>query len=48
MFRLAQGVTSELNTLAIAAAGLELVKLVWAKCTQELRSLREAQHAVPN
>lgn len=48
VFRTALGIVSDLNTFAIAAAGLEPVKPVWAKWTQELRSLREAQRAVPN
>ena len=48
VFRTALGIVSDLNLFAIAAAGLEPVKPVWAKWTQELRSLREAQRAVPN
>ncbi|HEY4042744.1 MAG TPA: thiamine pyrophosphate-dependent enzyme, partial [Rhodopila sp.] len=48
VFRTALGIVSDLNAFAIAAAGLEPVKPVWAKWTQELRSLREAQRAVPN
>jgi acetolactate synthase-1/2/3 large subunit len=48
VFRIALGIVSDLNTFAIAAAGLEPVKPAWTKWTQELRSLREAQRAVPN
>src|SRR3984957_3179480 len=48
VFRTALGIVSDLNTFAIAAAGLEPVKAAWAKWTQELRSLREAQRSVPN
>src|SRR6202040_2627894 len=48
VFRTALGIVSDLNTFAIAAAGLEPVKPAWSKWTQELRSLREAQRAVPN
>ena len=48
VFRTALGIVSDLNTFALAAAGLEPVKPIWAKWTQELRSLREAQRAVPN
>ena len=48
VFRTALGIVSDLNMFAIAAAGLEPVKPGWAKWTQELRSLREAQRAVPN
>jgi acetolactate synthase-1/2/3 large subunit len=48
VFRTALGIVSDLNTFAIAAAGLEPVKPAWTKWTQELRSLREAQRAVPN
>jgi acetolactate synthase I/II/III large subunit len=48
VFRTALGIVSDLNTFAIAAAGLEPVKPGWTKWTQELRSLREAQRAVPN
>jgi acetolactate synthase I/II/III large subunit len=48
VFRTALGIVADLNMFAIAAAGLEPVKPVWARWTQELRSLREAQRAVPN
>jgi acetolactate synthase-1/2/3 large subunit len=48
VFRTALGIVSDLNMFAIAAAALEPVKAPWAKWTQELRSLREAQRAVPN
>jgi acetolactate synthase-1/2/3 large subunit len=48
VFRTALGIVSDLNTFALAVAGLEPVKPSWVKWTQELRSLREAQRAVPN
>ncbi len=48
VFRTALGIVSDLNTFAIAAAGLEPLKPNWVRWTQELRSLREAQRAVPN
>ncbi len=48
VFRTTLGIVSDLNTFAIAAAGLEPVTPVWAQWTHELRSLREAQRAVPN
>ncbi len=48
VFRAALGIVSDLNAFAVAAAGLEPVKPAWNKWTQELRSLREAQRAVPN
>ena len=48
VFRVALGIQSDLNTFAIAAAGLGPMKPCWAAWTQELRSLREAQRAVPN
>lgn len=48
VFRTALGIVSDLNAFAIAAAGLEPVKASWANWTKELRSLREAQRAVPN
>jgi acetolactate synthase I/II/III large subunit len=48
VFRTALGIVSDLNTFAIAVAGLEPMKPAWARWTQELRSLREAQRAVPN
>ena len=48
VFRTALGIVSDLNVFAIAASGLEPVKPTWAKWTQDLRSLREAQRAVPN
>lgn len=47
VFRTALGIVSDLNTFALAAAGLEPVKPAWTKWTQALRSLREAQRAVP-
>jgi acetolactate synthase-1/2/3 large subunit len=48
VFRPALGICSDLNAFAHAAAGLEPVKPVWSAWTSELRSLREAQRAVPN
>ncbi len=48
VFRTALGIVSDLNTFALAAAALEPVKPIWVRWTQELRSLREAQRAVPN
>nr|WP_294526605.1 thiamine pyrophosphate-dependent enzyme [uncultured Rhodopila sp.] len=48
VFRVALGIVSDLNTFAIAAAGLDPVKPAWSRWTRELRSLREAQRAVPN
>jgi acetolactate synthase I/II/III large subunit len=48
VFRVALGIVSDLNRFAIAAAELEPIRPVWTKWTQELRSLREAQRAVPN
>ena len=48
VFRVALGMVSDLNTFAIAAAGLDPVRPAWSRWTRELRSLREAQRAVPN
>ncbi len=48
VFNTAFGIVSDLNTFAIAAAAMDPVKPAWTKWTQELRSLREAQRAVPN
>lgn len=48
VFRVGLGIVSDLNTFAIAAAALPPVKPGWSKWTRELRSLREAQRAVPN
>jgi acetolactate synthase I/II/III large subunit len=48
VFRTALGIVSDLNMFAIAAAALDPVKPSWSRWTQELRSLREAQRAVPN
>lgn len=48
VFRTALGIVSDLNAFAVAAAALEPIKRTWNKWTQELRSLREAQRAVPN
>lgn len=48
VFRTALGIVSDLNMFALAAADLDPVKPAWAGWTRELRSLREAQRAVPN
>ncbi len=48
VFRTRLGIVSDLNTFAIAAAGLPPVEATWGDWTRELRSLREAQRAVPN
>jgi acetolactate synthase I/II/III large subunit len=48
VFRPALGIVSDLNTFAHAVAALEPVRPHWTRWTEELRSLREAQRAVPN
>jgi acetolactate synthase-1/2/3 large subunit len=48
VFRPALGIVADLNRFAEAAAAMEPVQADWASWTQELRSLREAQRAVPN
>ena len=48
VFRPALGIVSDLNVFALAAAAMEKVQPRWAAWTAELRSLREAQRAVPN
>jgi acetolactate synthase I/II/III large subunit len=48
VFHIALGIVSDLNTFAVAAAALAPVGGGWSAWTQELRSLREAQRAVPN
>ena len=48
VFRPALGIVSDLNAFAHAVAALEPVQPNWAEWTKELRSLREAQRAVPN
>ena len=48
VFRVELGITADLNAFAIAAAGLEPVRAKWSDWTAELRSLREAQRAIPN
>jgi acetolactate synthase I/II/III large subunit len=48
VFRPALGIVSDLNAFAHAVAALEPVEATWTEWTQELRSLREAQRAVPN
>ena len=48
VFRPALGIVADLNEFALAAAAAEPVHPHWAAWTAELRSLREAQRAVPN
>jgi acetolactate synthase I/II/III large subunit len=48
VFRPALGIVSDLNAFAEAVAALEPVQATWTQWTHELRSLREAQRAVPN
>jgi acetolactate synthase-1/2/3 large subunit len=48
VFRPALGIVSDLNAFALAAAAMEPLHPRWAAWTAELRSLREAQRAVPN
>jgi acetolactate synthase I/II/III large subunit len=48
VFRPALGIVADLNAFAHAIAALEPVTPSWAAWTRELRSLREAQRAVPN
>ncbi len=49
VFRPALGIVSDLNAFAIAAAAMEpIAKPAWQAWTKDLRSLREAQRAVPN
>ena len=48
VFRPALGIVSDLNAFALASAALEPVPATWMEWTEELRSLREAQRAVPN
>jgi acetolactate synthase-1/2/3 large subunit len=48
VFRPALGIVADLNAFATAAAAIEPVAIRWASWTAELRSLREAQRAVPN
>ena len=48
VFRPALGIVSDLNAFAHAVAALEPVRSDWVAWTEELRSLREAQRAVPN
>ena len=48
VFRPALGIVSDLNRFAEAVAAMEPVQATWTQWTQELRSLREAQRAVPN
>ena len=48
VFRPALGIVSDLNQFALAAASLPPVTPTWSAWTRDLRSLREAQRAVPN
>ena len=48
VFRPALGITTDLNAFAKQARAMEPVRPRWAAWTAELRSLREAQRAVPN
>jgi acetolactate synthase-1/2/3 large subunit len=48
VFRPALGIVSDLNRFAEAVGAMEPVQPNWNQWTQELRSLREAQRAVPN
>lgn len=48
VFRPALGIVAELNAFAEAMAAIEPVRPQWVRWTEELRSLREAQRAVPN
>jgi acetolactate synthase-1/2/3 large subunit len=48
VFRPALGIVSDLNTFAQTMAAIEPVQPNWTRWTHELRSLREAQRAVPN
>ncbi|HET7879981.1 MAG TPA: thiamine pyrophosphate-dependent enzyme [Acetobacteraceae bacterium] len=48
VFRPALGIVSDLNTFAHAVAALEPLLSDWTDWTEELRSLRESQRAVPN
>jgi acetolactate synthase I/II/III large subunit len=48
VFRPALGIVADLNAFAHAVAALEPVQVNWTRWTEELRSLREAQRAVPN
>jgi len=48
VFRPALGITADLNAFARQARAMEPVRPRWDAWTAELRSLREAQRAVPN
>jgi acetolactate synthase-1/2/3 large subunit len=48
VFRPALGIVADLNAFAEAMAAMEPVQPAWTHWTEELRSLREAQRAVPN
>ncbi len=48
VFRVALGITADLNAFATQAAAMPPVRPRWGAWTAELRSLREAQRAVPN
>jgi acetolactate synthase-1/2/3 large subunit len=48
VFRTSLGIVSDLNAFAVAVAAMDPVQPGWREWTRELRSLREAQRAVPN
>ena len=48
VFRPALGIVSDLNVFAQAAARMEPLAANWSAWTADLRSIREAQRAVPN
>lgn len=48
VFRPALGIVSDINVFAQAAARMEPLSANWADWTADLRSIREAQRAVPN
>jgi acetolactate synthase-1/2/3 large subunit len=48
VFRPTLGIVSDLNAFAHAVAALEPVRSNWVRWTEDFRSLREAQRAVPN
>ena len=48
VFRPALGIVSDLNAFAHALATLDPITPAWSAWTRDLRSLREAQRAVPN
>ena len=48
VFRPALGIVADVNVFAQAAAGMEPLATNWSAWTADLRSIREAQRAVPN